>query len=79
MEDGTRLNAAHDIKEYLMERPERFTKTLASLLLEYATGRELDAADRLAVDGIVESEPEAGYGFQELIAGVVGSESFSRR
>ena len=79
MEDGTSLNAAHDIKEYLMERPERFTKTLASLLLEYATGRELDAADRLAVDGIVESEPKAGYGFQELIAGVVGSESFSRR
>lgn len=79
MEDGTRLDAAQDIKDYLMERPERFTKTLASLLLEYATGRELDAADRLAVDDIVESEPEGGYGFQELIAGVVGSEAFSRK
>ena len=79
MEDGTRLDAAQDIKDYLMGRPERFTKTLASLLLEYATGRELDAADRLAVDDIVESEPEGGYGFQELIAGVVGSKAFSRK
>lgn len=79
MEDGTRLDAAQDIKDYLMGRPERFTQTLASLLLEYATGRELDAADRLAVDGIVEGEPEGGYGFQELIAGVVGSEAFSRK
>ncbi len=79
MEDGTRLDAAQDIKDYLMGSPERFTQTLASLLLEYATGRELDAADRRAVVGIVESEPEGGYGFQELIAGVVGSEAFSRK
>lgn len=79
MEDGTRLNAAQDIKDYLMARPERFTETLASLLLEYATGRELDAEDRLVIDGIAEGEPEGGYGFQELIAGVVGSESFSRK
>ena len=79
MEDGTRLDAAQDIKDYLMARPERFTKTLASLLLEYATGRELDATDRSVVNRIVDGEPDGGYGFQELIASVVGSEAFSRK
>ncbi len=79
MTDGTHLAGAQDIKNYLLERPAQFTRALASLLLEYATGRELDAEDRRAIDGIVETEPEGGYPFQELIAEVVASEAFTRR
>ena len=76
MEDGTMLQGAPDIKDYLMNNPERFTRTLAGLLLEYAAGREPTRADRLALDAIVAAEPEGGYGFRDLIASLVASEAF---
>ena len=62
-----------------MARPDQFTRTLATLLLEYATGRELTSADELAVDEIVAAEPTGGYGFQDLIARLVASEAFSQK
>lgn len=77
--DGTRLSGAQDIKEYLLTQPGQFTRTLASLLLEYGAGRELDAEDRRAVSEIAAAEPDGGYGFQDLIARVVESPSFSRK
>lgn len=79
MPDGTRLGNAQDIKDYLMERPEQFTRTLATLLLEYGTGRELTSSDERAVDEIVAAEPAGGYGFQDLIARLVASEAFSQK
>ena len=79
MPDGTRLGSAQDIKDYLMARPEQFTRTLATLLLEYGTGRELTSADELAVDEIVAAEPAGGYGFQDLIARLVASKAFAQR
>ena len=79
MADGTNLDGAQAIKDYLMERPERFTRALAGLLLEYATGREPDEADRIALDEIVAAEPEGGYGFRDLIARLAESEAFAVR
>ena len=79
MPDGTRLGSAQDIKDYLMERPDQFTRTLATLLLEYGTGRELTSTDELAIDEIVAAEPTGGYGFQDLIARLVASEAFSQK
>ena len=79
MPDGTRLASAQDIKDYLMARPQQFTRALATLLLEYGTGRELTSANELVVDEIVASEPRGGYGFQDLIARLVASEAFSQK
>ena len=79
MPDGTRLGSAQDIKDYLMERPDQFTRTLATLLLEYGTGRELTSTDELAIDEIVAAEPTGGYGFQDLSARLVASEAFSQK
>ena len=76
MEDGTILQGAQSIKDYLMDNPERFTRALAGLLLEYGAGREHTPADRLALDVIVAAEPEGGYGFRDLIASLVSSEAF---
>ncbi len=76
MEDGTVLGGAQDIKDYLMDNPGRFTRTLAALLLEYGVGREPVRADRLALESIVATEPEGGYGLRDLIASLVASEAF---
>ncbi len=79
MPDGTKLAGAQDLKDYIMASPEDFTRTLTGLLIEYGTGRELTARDRGAVQQIVADEPEGGYGFRDLIARVVSSESFATR
>ena len=79
MADGTQLTGPQDLKDYLMERPKIFTRALAGLLLEYATGREPTAVDRRVVDEIAEAEPPAGYGFQDLIGRVVESRAFRSR
>ena len=49
------------------------------LLVGYDAGRELTARDRRTVQRIVADEPEGGYGFRDLIARVVSSESFATR
>ncbi len=77
MEDGTRLAGPQDLKDYLIARPQIFTKALAGLLLEYGTGRELGAADSRAVDRIAAAEPQGGYGFQDLIVSLVSSAAFA--
>ena len=79
MADGTQLAGPQDIKNYLMERPQIFTRTLAGLLLEYGTGRELTAADRRVADELAEAEPPGGYGLQDLIGLVVESDAFRSR
>ena len=76
MADGTILQNAQDIKDYLMGRPERFTRALAGFLLEYSAGRELTRSDRMELDSIVAAEPEGGFGFRDLIARVVASDAF---
>ncbi len=77
--DGAALDGAAAIKEYLMARPDRFTRTLAHLLLEYATGRKLTPADKEAVRTIVAEEPKEGYGLRDLVARLVTSEVFVAR
>ena len=79
MPDGTKLASAQDLKDYIMTSPGDFTRTLTGLLIEYGTGRELTSRDRRAVQQIVGDEPEGGYGFRDLIARVVSSESFATR
>ena len=77
--EGTQLSGPQDIKDYLMARPHLFTKTLASLLLEYGTGRELSVGDERVVEEMAAEEPAGGYLFQNLIAKLVSSEAFTTR
>ena len=80
MEDGTKLSSAGDIKQYLLAHPKLFTRTLTTKLLEYATGRtHLSSGDKRIVEQIVDNEPDEGYGFQDLLARIVQSESFQTK
>lgn len=79
LEDGTHLKSAIDLKRYVLDHIDMFSKCLTGKLLVYATGRSLGFRDRLAVEGIVTSTREQGNGFRDLIVGVVQSEAFSTR
>lgn len=73
---GHKLDGAASIKTYLLDNPSIFTRCLLTKLLEYGAGRKLSVGDQRVVDGIVNSEPSAGYKFQELIVKAVSSEVF---
>lgn len=74
--DGTRLDGAGSIKQYLQTNRDIFTRCLLVKLLEYGTGRPLSVGDKQIVGATVRAEPEVGYLFQDLIVLAIGSDVF---
>jgi len=74
--DGTELKDVADLKRYLVENIDIFSKCLTGKLLTYATGRPTSFGDRKVIDRIVSDVGQQGNGFADLIVAVVQSESF---
>lgn len=74
--DGTPLNDVTDLKRYLVNHIDAFSRCLTEKLMIYATGREPGYGDRKEIDGIVARAKERGNGFEDLIVELVLSESF---
>ncbi len=77
--DGTRFEDVRDLKRYLVENVDLFSRCLTEKLLVYATGRGLGFGDRRVVEGIVSEVRELGNGFQDLLVVLVQSEAFRTR
>lgn len=76
MPNGTRLNGSESIRKVLLDEPEIFTRCLLVKLLQYGAGRELSVGDQRIVDAIVQSAPNDGFRFQDLIIAATTSEVF---
>lgn len=76
MPDGFVFKGASGIREYIMERPEQFTRCLTEKLLTYALGRRLGFTDRDDIDQIVNAMPGHSYGLRDLIQETVATEVF---
>ncbi len=76
LHDGTAIEGAVSIKQYLLDRPEQFTHCLTEKLMVYALGRRMGFTDRDDIDKIVEESSAEGYGLRDLIKRVVTSEPF---
>lgn len=76
MPDGTELKDAADLKRYLVENIDIFSRCLTGKLLTYATGRPTSFGDRKVIDQIIRDVRTEGNGFADLIVAVVQSESF---
>ena len=74
--DGTPLEDVVDLKRYLVDNIDVFSRCLTEKLMVYATGREPSFGDRKKIDEIVESAKQRGNGFQDLIVELVLSKSF---
>lgn len=77
--DGTHLDRAQDLRRYVLDHIDVFSRCLAGKLLVYATGRPLRFPDRLAVSEIVASTRANGNGFRDMIVAVTLSEAFATR
>ncbi len=77
--DGTKFSGIAGLKKVLLSRPDQFINTVASKLLMYAIGRNLQYYDQPAVRAIAQQAAPANYTFESLIIGVVESAPFQMR
>ncbi len=79
MPDGTPLADALDLKRYLSENIDIFSRCLSDKLLTYATGRPMNYGDHKVIERVVADVAAQGNGFADLIVALVQSESFRNR
>jgi hypothetical protein len=77
MPDGSQFKDVTDLKKYLVANIDMFSACLADKLLVYATGRDMNYADRQVIKQIVKDVKADGNGFRDLIVAIVLSESFA--
>jgi hypothetical protein len=65
-----------DYKQLLLADPDQLARCLAEKLLVYATGAELQFADREVVEQLVAQSRRENYGFRSLVHAVLQSRAF---
>jgi len=76
MPDGTVFEGPAGIRQYLLDRPEQFTRCLTEKLMTYALGRQLAFTDREDLDRIIKQAAARKYGFRDLVHLVIQSSAF---
>ncbi|MFM8436603.1 MAG: DUF1592 domain-containing protein [Planctomycetia bacterium] len=74
--DGRRFESFVEFRRLLATDPQRLARALARQLVVYATGADITAADRVALEAIVERAAARGYGVRSLVHEVVASPLF---
>lgn len=74
--DGQAFANIDDYKRLLLRDPDQLTRNLAQKLLTYATGADLQFADRAVVEQIVSDLRKQNHGFRALVHAVVASPVF---
>ncbi len=77
--DGTAVAGPAEFKAWLVANIDRFSRCVAEKLLSYATGRQLNYAERREVAKIVATNRQAGNGFRDLVMALAVSETFRAR
>ena len=79
MVDGTAFEGPAELREQLMQHPERFVTVVTEKLLTYALGRGLEPEDMPTVRAIVAAAEADEYRFSALIRGVANAPPFRLR
>ena len=74
--DGRRFESFMEFRRLLAADPERLARALARQLVVYATGADVTAADRTALDALVARAAARDYGVRSLVHEVVASPFF---
>lgn len=77
--DGTSFDGIEDYKQWLMQQQDQIARHFLSQLIAYATGAEIQFADRLELDAMLEESRDGGHGIRSLIHTVVQSDLFRNK
>lgn len=76
LKDGNSFQNVVGFKELALANTEQIARNLTNQVVMYATGAEIEFADRREIDQIVEALADDGYGFRSLIHAVTQSDIF---
>jgi len=76
LEGGRKFDYVDGLKRLLLEDPDRFARGLAERLMVYATGHQIELADRSDLVRILADVKKNQYGFRSMIHAIVQSETF---
>ena len=76
MPDGESFDNIVGFKQLALADTEQIARNLVNQVTTYATGAEIEFADRREIDQIVKALAEDGYGFRSLIHAVAQSDIF---
>jgi hypothetical protein len=74
--DGKQFGGIDDYKQLLLSDKDQLARNLAQKLIVYATGAEIQFADREVVEALVARTREKNYGFRSLLHEIVQSRLF---
>ena len=76
---GESFQDEREFKKLLLADKQRFAEALTEKLLTYATGRRMTFRDQPEIKRIAADCAKRGYGLQDLIVDVIGSQAFRNR
>ncbi len=79
LEGGRKFDDVDGFKRLLLENPDQFARGLAARLMVYATGHEVELADRSEIERILANVKERHYGFRSMIHAIVQSKTFRHK
>jgi hypothetical protein len=77
--DGFLFDDVRDYKTHLQRSTEQIARNVLSKLIAFATGGEIEFADRDEVERILQATGDDGYPLRRLIGHVVASRLFRNR
>jgi hypothetical protein len=77
--DGRKFASIQEYKQLLLADRERLAEALAGKLFSYATGANVELADREDIRAIVKTARDKNYGFRALIHAVINSPAFRQK
>ncbi|MGV3590094.1 MAG: DUF1585 domain-containing protein, partial [Gammaproteobacteria bacterium] len=76
MPGGIPVNGPIDLREQLLQSPEKFVRAFTAKLMMYGLARELEYFDMPQVRAIVDAAAPNGYRLFDLVMGMVNSDAF---
>jgi hypothetical protein len=73
---GVEFSGFADLRDWMLDRPERFAHTLTEKLMTYALGRRVEYYDQPTIRDIVRNAAADDYSWSSLVMGIVESPSF---
>lgn len=73
---GVEFSGFSDLRDWMMDRPDRFAHTLTEKLMTYALGRRVEYYDQPIIREIVRNSAEQNYSWSSIVLGIVSSPAF---
>ena len=73
---GVEFAGFADLRDWMMNRPDRFAHTLTEKLMTYALGRRVEYYDQPIVRQIVREAADQDYAWSAIVLGIVNSPAF---